>query len=918
MNLKNGSARDRKILALESHVIPYLFSRYGEHHISYRFKAFEKSIYESGNNGLKKSIVFAFLKGRLDATTPDQSDIFMTDAELKGLTSLLISSPSFIEEAVVNFDFSEFEEFTSFLPSYAFRMAIPTHLGFPMGGAESFLFDTTVILSLLGWEIAWVNFLDKNLNWFDNKFEIQREFYKEINLPGPPDINELAGFLTSFLPDVLHSHGAMSEMVLELSKNLSIPAIIGFHFWTGLLELGPTETVEIRKNISLHKLRESPIVKKAYSDSVLVYVASEFMNDVLNDLGHDGFPVIHPISLSHELQVDNWAARNEILLLNAHPLKGGYLIPHLIRSLPPEIVLRVVITEKGNELFYDDLRRLAVKHKNLILQGYTELSDLFLGAKLVLVPSRVDETFGRVVTESVRAGIPVLSSKAGFIPYQLGSAGAYIDHEPQLWIDAISRYLESDVHLQVLAKKQLVALNSNVNSNLLPLVEGAFSLLTRSPRRRIGFFTMWGDQGLGNQAEEYSYQLRSVGFETHIFSFQSYLSKGKELKFQLKPEDWSAPAHADSVYYSLNDREKVTLGELQEFCEVNNVGLMIAPEICWDENWSRATSLMSPKLRVATIPHVEIVRKPELLFHNRLDATLYPTLQSANVLSSMGVTNGSYIGYSKSDREKGMGNLASLPSQMPGIRYLHVAGANPHTRKNTVKIIDSFKLASSKNPDIRLTVTSLKNLSDFYFDSLPDNITFLRSDFGRDDIEKLYLDHDISIQVPLHEGVGLGFYESLSAGCPVVSIDVPPHNEVVIDGQTGWLVPGHEIPMHDNPLAVVPSWDFEIEDLANLLGTLSREEVAKMQRNLVQDTKRKSKYYLHVVRLGGVLLDIRSTFRATLQKDSVTPRSLSWLLKLLTQLAKAPIAALIPKQLKLAVYFLVRKRIQRQNLSGLL
>jgi glycosyltransferase involved in cell wall biosynthesis len=48
--------------------------------------------------------------------------------------------------------------------------------------------------------------------------------------------------------------------------------------------------------------------------------------------------------------------------------------------------------------------------------------------------------------------------------------------------------------------------------------------------------------------------------------------------------------------------------------------------------------------------------------------------------------------------------------------------------------------------------------------------------------------HDIVIHVGCHEGCGLGLFEAIACGTPVLTINNPPNNEIIIDGVNGWTV----------------------------------------------------------------------------------------------------------------------------------
>lgn len=67
------------------------------------------------------------------------------------------------------------------------------------------------------------------------------------------------------------------------------------------------------------------------------------------------------------------------------------------------------------------------------------LDAVFLETRLLLVPSRWDEAFGRVIVEAHRFGIPVVASRAGGIPEAVGSGGLLVDRDasPESWVSAI-------------------------------------------------------------------------------------------------------------------------------------------------------------------------------------------------------------------------------------------------------------------------------------------------------------------------------------------------------------------------------------------------------------------------------------------------------------------------------------------------
>ena len=63
-----------------------------------------------------------------------------------------------------------------------------------------------------------------------------------------------------------------------------------------------------------------------------------------------------------------------------------------------------------------------------------------------------------------------------------------------------------------------------------------------------------------------------------------------------------------------------------------------------------------------------------------------------------------------------------------------------------------------------------------------------------EEVERYYAIMDISVLTSLSEGLSITLLESMSYGLPVVITRVGGNPEVVVDGQTGYLVPARDVP----------------------------------------------------------------------------------------------------------------------------
>ena len=707
---------------------------------------------------------------------------------------------------------------------------IPTHLGYPMGGGESFMHQTCRILSEFGVKCVWVSFLDPKTGWYTQDSVTYTPYYIDVRYAGGRCLEDMQRAIDIYCPDLVHAQGGTNDAAMEIAEQVRCTTMIGYHFWSGLIELGQTSNRHIIENLTEHRLRP-PVAQQ--SELIWKYVASEFMQDVYARLGGtEALNVIHPISDNAQFLVQRDDCGIYVLQVNVTNLKGGNIFLDSVKALGDEIPFMGIQSEPEPSDFFTHLTAEIALHPLCKLNSYGNVREYYRTARLVIVPTLVDETFCRVAFEAAMNGIPVLSTANGYLPFMLGDTGIYLPEDSAEWITTIRDLYHDVTRLKLIGEKQRARLQSMFGSDFSGFIQTAMRLIDNSATRNVGIFTAWGDQGLGNLSHTHTKLLRSVGYKVHIFSFQPYAAIGKALVRQSNPDDWSVPANADSIYYSFNNREEVTVHELTQFILANHIHTLIVPEICWKPNWERLFDIQVQvsKLTICSIPMIEIVIKEEISNHNRLTSTLYCTRSAEKVLNELGVNNGIFLGHGfglplPSTR---MEEKRSRLAERPKIRFLHVAGHNPKIRKNTNQVITAFCQALKLRDDIELTVTSMDPLSTYYTGELPSGITIIDHSLSREEILDLYEEHDVSIQVASHEGLGLGFYESISRSTPVLSLDCPPHNEIVLEGETGWLISARPTHVADNERAVVEAWRFNTTDLTSRIVLLDREAIDRV------------------------------------------------------------------------------------------
>lgn len=702
-----------------------------------------------------------------------------------------------------------------------------TCVAYPMGGGEAYMHQTCKIMSELGYRVLWVSYVDGATNRpHTASLTCETHYYIEVRRNCEFTEVDVESVICDLAPDLIHTQGTANSVVEPAARRLRVPVMVGYHFWDGLIALGPSGNRNIAKNLPLHGLAR--LIQP--SSTVRYYVASEFMRDMVASLGGPAdIAVHHPLPEPPHYQVARGADATFVVQVNICRLKGGAIFHACLKSLDPAIPFLGVQTEACSEELDAEIARAIAGRPGSRFETYGDVRDWYRLARMVIIPTLVDETFCRVAFEAAMNGIPVLCTRNGYLPTMLGEAAIYLDEAPESWIGRIEELYHDTATLAEIGIRQQAHLQAKFGAVSANFLHDALALSALSPRRNIGFFTAWTEQGLGNQMRLYARLLREAGLGTHIFSFQPYAANGKGLTNQQHPAEWAPPAAADSVYYSFNNREAVTSHELEQFTRVHHVGTLVAPEICWQVNWDKLLGLSVPNLMIAAVPNIETIRRDEVPYHNGLTRTWYNTRIAENVLRALGVENGYFIGHGDGMPISNLivGEKQAQVRTRDHIIYLHVAGHNPDTRKQTASVIAAFALARRHRLDIRLIVTTMFALPPLS-SALIDAVQIRTGVLAHSEILALYGMCDVSIQVSSHEGLGLGFYESISCATPVISLDVPPHNEIVQHGQSGWLLPGKAEKLPDNDAAVVMAARLDPADLGHLVSELSREAIASM------------------------------------------------------------------------------------------
>jgi glycosyltransferase involved in cell wall biosynthesis len=148
--------------------------------------------------------------------------------------------------------------------------------------------------------------------------------------------------------------------------------------------------------------------------------------------------VVPPLVSPHAYAVHS--SRRSVVFVNPHPVKGADIAFALAERRRDISFVFVESWELAPE--YARLcRARAAALPNVTWRERTlDMRSIYAEAKLVLVPSRWQEAWGRVVTEAQLSGIPVLASARGGLPEAVGPGGILVAPDAGLpeWARALS------------------------------------------------------------------------------------------------------------------------------------------------------------------------------------------------------------------------------------------------------------------------------------------------------------------------------------------------------------------------------------------------------------------------------------------------------------------------------------------------
>lgn len=725
----------------------------------------------------------------------------------------------------------------------------------PFGGGENWMLNFNKILYKNNYDNFLICFSDPFKNeYFDCIKKIDLKYVQIIQMP--KDILLIIKIIKLINPDIINHQGVNREYFMKISNILEIPFLTGFCFWNNIIKFNMNDiNVNMINNNNLTETDEFEIIL----DNSYNYVSSDFVNDIVDKIYNKKLEVIETISLKDEYYIEN---KNEefkqeyVTLINCHYNKGGFLVENLCKILNSNIPLLFVYTENDPNIPFSKIEewineRNKINNVNILINGKVDIKEIYKKTRILLVPSICDETFCRVAYEGMMNNIPIISRQNGNLKYLLKDYAIFLDTiDNNIWMNEIQSLYFDKTRLDSFKNKSNYILSQDIiEKKIINKIKSIKESKYKLKNNNIGMIVPWADQGLGIQARDYYISLKELGYNPHIFSFKPYHATHENILLQTNREEWNYK----NIHYSSNYREDITYDEIFDFVYKYNIKTMIIIEASFLGIFKIALFLKLLKINIHLIVNIECIRLNELQYHNIFDKILTNNYDSNEIIKGIFPDKSYYLGFHLNypyfqKLEKKEKRISDK------IKFCCFGGLNSISRKNIDKIIKSFYSIyyDTNNEENKINEENYyKNnwILNVYIQGVevPDiikkykcpNIIYNVNNLSYRTIIDKYYENDISIHLGSHEGLGLGFYESLYTGTPIITINWTPNNEIVYNNINGWIVDCEYAILNDNSEGIIHRGILDENILKNNIINILKdnENTLRIINNTISESK---------------------------------------------------------------------------------
>ena len=225
----------------------------------------------------------------------------------------------------------------------------------------------------------------------------------------------------------------------------------------------------------VEKKEDQKRIRLPEPDKFVLVVNSEYVANFLEPHGYQATIVHSTFGIERFSGQDKWNG-NTALCMSIQKRKGTDIAIKLAKSFP-EIPFTFVESWTQNEGETEAMKAHIMDLPNTkIIPNSPNIEDVYISTKLLIMPSRSREAWGRTASEAQTFGIPVLGSNRGNLPHTIGPGGVVLDPEGdiELWKQALERIWNDAEYyreLSIAGKKHVTRLINDSGRNLSVFID---------------------------------------------------------------------------------------------------------------------------------------------------------------------------------------------------------------------------------------------------------------------------------------------------------------------------------------------------------------------------------------------------------------------------------------------------------------
>lgn len=653
-----------------------------------------------------------------------------------------------------------------------------------------------------------------------------------------------------------------NKKLYELLLPLRIPILILYKDLPSLITVDPErKETELLENYHIHKLTEE--FKQIINNNFIkAYTSSVVLSTLIYKLSGEDIPCIYPFIPSSEIIPVNSSrkfisivgGREEFLLVLLKNIQSPFLLVES-RKYPESIYTHIYTRKDGSLILYPSSKLEVLYERSMVVCIIEELD----------IPHRVSL---KMLWESIERKIPVITSDTPELRI-INNNPLSLDN-PEKWVDKILEIKNGEKLSSELSNKLCNKFYNNTydlnlwKKEMISLVKTTYQ---KSKYQNLMIITSFCDQGLGIQARTYL-DILSKKMNVYIFSYKPYnSSSAQELQYT---EEWKY----DKVYYSPYHRDELREEEIKDFVFRYNIGRAVLLENSGVDSLCITRVLQRNYVAVIAVPNIEMFSQADIIRQKPYSLIICNNNFTRDSLERYGIEKTENLGFSLpliknvSSSRRGGNKSMNLLSSKNSLKFLCIGGMNAFTRKQVALICKAFNtfifkwklqaIQYSENPP--LTSATLKEENTLSREYVSPSLTITIQKFYRKEIEKfllpeisivnkylsykeitdLYQEADVCIQISKREGLGLGFYEALRCGVPVITLDTEPYTEIIKSGINGWLCPCKKV-YTDSSLLIPDAVPYE-EDLVDIFLQVMSSDLASIKNSTIKDYHERFNY----------------------------------------------------------------------------